>query len=158
MSSEHPMTLKGREALQKELDKLIREDREQVKLAIAEARALGDLKENAEYAAAKERQSLLEGRIMEIQAMLAKARVIDPSKIKSDKIVFGATVTLNDIEKDKTVIYQIVGTDESDTKNGKISFESPIAKSLIGKEAGDTIVVRAPKGNIEYEIIDFLFE
>lgn len=123
-----------------------------MKEEIAEARAHGDLKENAEYHAAKEKQSILEGRILEIQGKLAKAKVIDISKINSDTVVFGATVTLLNLEKDESVTYQIVGEDEANTKYGKISWQSPMAKALIGKEEGDEVIVKAPKGDIEYEI------
>lgn len=123
-----------------------------MKNEISEAREHGDLKENSEYHAAKEKQSLLEGRILEIQGKLAAAVVVDISKIKSKKIVFGATVRLFNVDKDESVTYKIVGEDEANTKIGKISLESPLAKALIGKEAGDEIIVKAPKGDIEYEI------
>jgi len=152
MSAEFPMTKTGKEALDKELDQLVKVDREQVKVEIAEARAHGDLKENAEYHAAKEKQSHLEGRIMDLQNKVGRARVIDPSTIESEKIVFGATVTIVDTEKDISTTYQIVGEEEAQSDKEKISYKSPLGKSLIGKEAGDTTVVRAPKGNIEYEI------
>lgn len=150
--TESPITKQGYEKVQKELDHLIKVEREELKKVIAEARALGDLKENAEYHAAKEKQSMLEGRIAQLQAVVAGSRVVDVSQIQSDKIVFGATVTLLDLEKDESVVYQIVGQEESDTSKGKISFTSPLGKALIGKEEGDTITVKAPKGDREYEV------
>ena len=150
--TESPITKQGYEKVQKELDHLIKVEREELKKVIAEARALGDLKENAEYHAAKEKQSKLEGRIAQLQAVVAGSRVVDVSQIQSDKIVFGATVTLLDLEKDESVVYQIVGQEESDTSKGKISFTSPLGKALIGKEEGDTITVKAPKGDREYEV------
>ena len=152
MSDEFPMTVVGKEALDKELEQLVKVEREQVKVEIAEARAHGDLKENAEYHAAKEKQSHLEGRIMELQNKVARARVIDPATIDSDRIVFGATVKMTDVEKDTSTTYQIVGEEEAQSDKGKISYKSPLGKSLIGKESGDTTIVRAPKGDIEYEI------
>lgn len=152
MNQEFPMTHKGKERLEQELEQLVKVDREDIKKAIAEARELGDLKENAEYHAAKEKQSHIEGRILELQAKVARAKVINPAEIESDKVVFGATVTLFDVEKESSQIVQIVGEDEVDTKNGKISYNSPIAKALIGKEEGDEVIVKAPKGDISYEI------
>jgi transcription elongation factor GreA len=146
------MTINGKIKIEQELDKLIKIDREELKVALAEARALGDLKENAEYHAAKEKQSHLEGRIMELQSKLAKAKVIDPSKTSSEKIVFGATVTIYDEAKDKNVIYQIVGEDEADLAGGKISYLSPLGQALIGKEVGDEIIVKAPKGDVIYQV------
>ncbi len=157
MSTESPITKSGLEKLQKELDGLIKVDREEIKTAISEARELGDLKENAEYHSAKEKQALIEGRISQLQAIVANSKVIDPSTIESDKVVFGAKVTLLDVEKDITVVYQIVGEDESNTKEGKISFKSPLGKALIGKEDGDTVLFKAPKGEVEYEIESFEF-
>ena len=152
MSEEFPMTKEGKQAIDTELEQLVRVEREQLKVEIAEARAHGDLKENAEYHAAKEKQSHLEGRIMELQNKSARARVIDTSTIESEKVVFGAVVTLTDVEKGTSQTYQIVGEDEADKTKHKISFKSPLAKSLIGKEPGDTAIVKAPKGDIEYEI------
>lgn len=148
----HPMTLAGKNMLQEELDRLVKVDREQVKAAIAEAREHGDLKENAEYHAAKEKQSHIEGRIGELQSKLANANVIDVSKLNNDKIVFGATVTLYSEEKDQSFIYQIVGEDEAQTSKEKISYTSPLGKSLIGKEEGDEVVVKAPKGDVNYVV------
>lgn len=148
------MTLLGKKLLEDELAQLIRVEREQIKQAISEARELGDLKENAEYAAAKERQSIIEGRILDLQSKLARARVINVGTLQTDKIVFGATVTIYDQQKDVTVTYQIVGEDEAMTDPNKISYNSPLGKSLIGKEAGDEVIVKAPKGDLTYEVQD----
>ena len=158
MANELPITANGEKKLQDELNQLIKVDREEIKQKISEARELGDLKENAEYHSAKEKQALLEGRISQLQGILAGSQVIDPTSIKSDKIVFGATVTLVDVEKGTEVIYQIVGKDESNIAQGKISFISPLGKALIGKEEGDTVLVKAPKGDIEYEVQQFEFK
>lgn len=155
--SQHPMTLNGKNMLQTELDHLIKNDREEIKVAIAEAREHGDLKENAEYHAAKEKQSHIEGRIAELQGKLGSAKVVDVSKLDQEKIVFGATVTLYSEEKDESFTYQLVGEDEAKTAKEKISFNSPLGKSLIGKEEGDEVVVKAPKGDIHYvvEAVDY---
>lgn len=147
-----PMTGHGAEMLRQELAHLKRVKRPQVIEAIATARAHGDLSENAEYHAAKEEQGFVEGRIKEIEDKLARAHVIDPASIKSDKVVFGATVTLIDLDSGTEVTYQIVGVDEADIDHGKVSITSPIARALIGKEEGDVVVVRAPGGEREYEI------
>lgn len=152
-----PITRAGKDKIEEELNHLIKVEREKLKETIAEARELGDLKENAEYHAAKERQGIIEGRIAQLQGILARARVVDVSKIKSEKIVFGATVTLRDIEKESVVTYQVVGEDEADIRIGKVSFNSPLGRALIGKEAGDTVIVKAPKGDVEYEIDEFEF-
>jgi len=152
MSNEMPITQNGINQVQEELDRLIKVEREELKIIISDARDLGDLKENAEYHSAKEKQSHMEGRIMQLQGIVANSRVIDVSAIKSETVVFGATVTLNDVENDTIVTYQIVGQSESDTKGGKVSYDSPLGRALIGKEEGDTVLVRAPKGDIEYEI------
>jgi transcription elongation factor GreA len=157
MNQESPITPQGFKKLSEELDQLIKVEREEIKIAISEARELGDLKENAEYHSAKEKQSLIEGRISQLQAIVASAKVIDPSTIKSEKIVFGAKVSLLDVDKDLKVTYQIVGEDESDTRNGKISYKSPLGKALIGKEEGDSVLFKAPKGEVEYEIESFEF-
>ena len=154
MSDEFPMTVHGKKTLDEELENLIKVEREKTKNQISEARAHGDLKENADYHAAKEKQSQIEGRILEIQGKLARVRVVDPTQIKSETIVFGATVTFLDVEKDEEHTYQLVGEDESDLKKNKISFNSPLGSSMIGKEEGDTITVHAPKGEREYEIIN----
>lgn len=155
--SDCPMTLLGKKMLESELNQLIRVDREYIKQAIQEARELGDLKENAEYAAAKERQSIIEGRIMDLQSKLARAKVIDVSLMKSTKIVFGATVTIFDHKKDAEVTYQLVGEDEAMNDPAKISFNSPLGRALIGKEVGDEVIVKAPKGDLTYEVISFKF-
>lgn len=155
--NECPMTLVGKKLLEKELDQLIRVDREELKVAISEARDLGDLKENAEYHAAKERQSIIEGRILDLQSKLARARVVDSSTMQSDKIVFGANVTVYDEQKDITLKFQIVGEDEAMTSENKISYSSPLGKALIGKEVGDEAIVKAPKGDLVYEVQDIRY-
>ncbi len=152
--SDCPMTLFGKKLLETELNQLIRVEREDIKQAIAEARELGDLKENAEYAAAKERQSIIEGRIMDLQSKLARARVIDVNSLNSNKIVFGATVKIFDQQKEIELTYQIVGEDEAIHDPKKISFNSPLGKALIGREVGDEITVKAPKGDLIYEVLD----
>ncbi len=152
-----PMTLLGKKLLEDELKHLITVEREEVKQAIAEARDLGDLKENAEYAAAKERQSIIEGRILDLQSKLARGRVVDVNHINSEKIVFGATVTIYDHQKDITTTFQIVGEDEAMTDSKKISYNSPLGKSLIGKEVGDEVIVKAPKGDLTYEVQDIKY-
>lgn len=157
MQKNLPITKDGYEKLNNELSHLIKVERENLKKTIAEARALGDLKENAEYHSAKEKQALVEGRISHLQHIIANSQVIDPKNLKSDRVVFGATVNLVD-EEGNSVIYKIVGSEESDIKVGKISFTSPIGKALIGREQGDTILVKAPKGDITYEIESFYFE
>lgn len=150
-----PLTVNGAEQLKAELHHLKTVERPRVIDAIAEARSHGDLSENAEYDAAKERQSFLEGRIADIEAKLGNAQIIDPSRLDADgRCVFGATVELDDLESGATVTYQIVGDDEADLKSGKISISSPIARALIGKEAGETAEVQAPGGVREYEILD----
>lgn len=150
--SDCPMTILGKKMLEDELNHLIRVEREEIKQAISEARELGDLKENAEYAAAKERQSIIEGKIMDLQSKLGRARVIDTAHLKTEKIVFGATVTIYDTQKDVTITYQLVGEDEAMSDPKKISYNSPLGKSLIGKEDGDEVTVKAPKGDLIYEI------
>lgn len=150
--AQHPMTLNGKKLIDDELEKLIKIDREEVKSAIAEAREHGDLKENAEYHAAKERQSHIEGRIAELQSKLATANIVNISNIKTEKIVFGATVTVYNLEKEESFTYQIVGEDEAKTAPHKISFNSPLGMALIGKEEGDEVIVKAPKGDIQYEV------
>lgn len=152
-----PMTLLGKKLLEDELKHLITVEREEVKQAISEARDLGDLKENAEYAAAKERQSIIEGRILDLQSKLARGRVVDVNHINSEKIVFGATVTIYDHQKDITTTFQIVGEDEAMTDPKKISYNSPLGKSLIGKEVGDEVIVKAPKGDLTYEVQDIKY-
>jgi len=148
-----PMTVAGEAALREELEQLKKVDRPRISAAIADAREHGDLKENAEYHAAREQQSFAEGRIMEIEGKLAGAQVIDVTQIpKTGKVIFGTTVDLINIANDATVTYRIVGEDEADVKNNLISVGSPIARALIGKEEGDVVVVKAPGGEIEYEI------
>ncbi len=153
-----PMTPQGHRKLKEELEKLLKVDRPQNIKAIAEARAHGDLSENAEYHAAKEKQSFIAGRIQEIKSKLALAQVIDPTTISQDKIAFGATVKLLDVDSDEEKKYMLVGPDESDIKQGRISIQSPIARSLIGKEEGDVVIVQAPAKTIEYEILEIRFE
>ena len=148
----NPITKNGIEKIQEELDQLIKVEREELKIVISDARDLGDLKENAEYHAAKEKQSIMEGRIAQLQGIVASSEVLDPSKVESDKIVFGATVTILNVENDESLTYQIVGEPESDLNAGKISYNSPLGKALIGKEEGDEVIVKAPKGDIEYEV------
>ena len=153
--SKVPITKAGAEMLRQELHRLKTVDRPNVVAAIAEARAHGDLSENAEYAAARERQSFIEGRIQEIESKLGNAQIIDPKLLDADgRCVFGATVDLEDQESGDRVTYQIVGDDEADLKNNKISISSPIARALIGKYAGDIAEVKAPGGTREYEILD----
>jgi transcription elongation factor GreA len=147
-----PMTVRGAEQLRQELGERKSVKRPQIVQAIEVARAHGDLSENAEYHAAKEEQGHNEGRIAELEDKLARAHIIDPATIRAEKIVFGATVTLIDLEAGSEVEYQIVGVDESDIKQGRVSITSPIARALIGKEEGDTVVVRAPSGEREYEV------
>jgi len=148
-----PMTLEGSERLREELTHLKSVLRPQIIKAIATAREHGDLKENAEYHAAKEQQSFAEGRIKEIEGKLADAQIIDVTKIKhTGKVVFGSTVTLVEVETAAEKRYKIVGEDEADLKQSKISVMSPIARALVGKSEGDTVTVKAPNGSIEYEI------
>ena len=148
-----PMTVQGAEALREELARRKGSLRQEITVAIAEARAHGDLKENAEYHAAREQQSFNEGRIQEIESRLADAQIIDIASIpKSDKVIFGVTVMLYDPVSDESISYQIVGEDEADAGKGKISFASPLAKQLIGKYEGDITKVETPNGSTEYEI------
>jgi len=148
-----PMTLAGETLLRQELERLKKVERPRIVQAIAEARAHGDLKENAEYHAAREQQSFAEGRIMEIEGKLANAQVIDVTAItKTGKVIFGTTIDLINTETGETVRYRIVGEDEADIKRKMISVGSPIARALIGKVEGDVVIVKAPGGDIEYEI------
>nr|WP_296748815.1 transcription elongation factor GreA [Thioalkalivibrio sp.] len=156
--SKTPLTVAGAEKLKEELRRLKAEDRPRVVNAIAEARAHGDLKENAEYHAAREQQSFIEGRIREIEGKLANAQVIDVTSLpESGKVVFGVTVKLEATEDGNAVTYRIVGDDEADIKQGMISVSSPIARALIGKEEGDLVTVQAPGGAREYEILEVLY-
>ena len=153
--SKIPITIVGADLLRTELHKLKTVERPAVINAIAEARAQGDITENAEYEAARERQGFIEGRIIELEGKLANAQVIDPALLDDDdRVVFGSTVELLDTASNETVIYQIVGEDEADLKLAKISYSSPIAKALIGKSAGDVAEVRTPGGVKEFEIVD----
>lgn len=148
-----PMTIHGHQKLQSELDHLKKVERPAVIAAISEARAHGDLKENAEYHAAKEKQSFIEGRIRDIEAKLSQCQVIDISKINNEgKVIFGSTVTLLNADSNEQVIYQIVGEDEADIKSHKISVTSPVARAMIGKMEGDEVTVQSPKGETVYEI------
>ncbi|HKI60793.1 MAG TPA: transcription elongation factor GreA [Mariprofundaceae bacterium] len=152
-----PMTKQGMDKLRVELEFLKGENRHRIVAAIEEARAHGDLSENAEYHAAKEEQGLNEARIKDMEDRLARAHVIDPATISTDRIVFGATVELIDVNEGTEVIYQIVGVDEADIEVGKVSITSPIARALIGKEAGDVAVVQAPSGEREYEVQSIMY-
>ena len=148
-----PMTVAGEASLRRELTELKSVSRPKITAAIAEARAHGDLKENAEYHAAREQQSFCEGRVKEIESKLSNSQVIDVSKIDpTGRVIFGTTVTLINLETDATVTYQIVGEDEADVSSGKISVISPIVRAMMGKEEGEEIVLKAPAGDIEYEI------
>jgi transcription elongation factor GreA len=151
----HPMTKEGADKLQLELNRLKKEDRPRITQAIADAREHGDLKENAEYHAAREQQGMMEARIKYIEGILGNVQIIDVTQIHTNgKIVFGATVKLLNVDNDEEVTYRIVGNDESDVKANKISINSPIARALIGKEEGEEIVVKAPSGDIDYEILE----
>lgn len=152
------MTKKGYENLELELKILKSEERPNIIKAIAEAREHGDLSENAEYHAAKEQQSFIEGRILELEDKLRRADVIDPQTINSNKVVFGASITLIDTNTDKETIYQIVGIDETNVDKGMISISSPVAKSLLGKFEGDVVNVKAPGGIISYEILQIEYK
>ncbi len=154
-----PMTVRGHELLQQELKKLKSEDRPTVIKAIATAREHGDLKENAEYHAAKEQQSFIEGRIKELEGKLSHVQVIDVTEIDADgKIIFGSTVRLLDEETEKEISYKIVGEDEADIKTGLISYTSPIARALISKSEGDIVEFNAPGGEKSYEVIAVSYE
>ncbi|MBC7742220.1 MAG: transcription elongation factor GreA [Bdellovibrionaceae bacterium] len=152
-----PITFRGKLMLESELKKLIHEERPQIIKAIEEARAHGDISENAEYDAAKERQGMIEGRIGEIQGKLAGVEAVDPATIKADKIVFGASVEIQDTETDEKSNYQIVGVDEADVKKGMISIISPLSRAMIGKKVADLVTVQSPKGDKEYEILAFKY-
>jgi transcription elongation factor GreA len=155
MNTTVPLTKYGAELLKGELHQLKTQERKRVIEAIAEARSHGDLSENAEYDAAKERQAFVEGRIAELEAKLGSAQIIDPSTLDAEgRVVFASTVDLEDLESGQNVTYQIVGTDEADLKLNKISVTSPIARALIGKFAGDVVEVQAPSGPREYEILE----
>lgn len=153
-----PITKEGYEKLKKELERLKVVERKEVIEAIKEARAHGDLSENAEYDAAKERQGLIEGKIAELESKMSRFDVIDPSQIKGDKVSFGVYVEIENVDTGETKRYRIVGPDEADISKNYISVLSPIAKALMGKKVGDTAIVRAPAGDKEYEILDILLE
>ena len=152
-----PITKNGEKKLRKELDNLTNVDRPKIIEAISVAREHGDLKENAEYHAAREQQSFVEGRIKDIKLKLSNAEIVDPQKITSNKVVFSAKVELYDFEKESELIYSIVGDDEADIKEGLISINSPIARSLIGKEKGDVVTVGTPSGEKEFEILEIFY-
>jgi transcription elongation factor GreA len=152
------MTPEGFQKLKEELKRLKTVDKIENIKDIERARAHGDLSENAEYSAAKEKQSFIAGRIAELEEVTACAQVIDPSSLNHEKIVFGATVRLNDIDSGEDLTYQIVGTHESDVKAGKISVESPLAKSLIGKSVEDLVKMRTPRGEKEYEVLEIVYK
>ncbi len=158
MSQSIPMTREGYQRLQEELKNLVRVSRPQVVQAIAEARSHGDLSENAEYDAAKERQAFIEGRIKELNDKIARAQVINPAELESEKVVFGAKVTLFDVDSGNEVTYQIVGEDEADIKAGKLSVTSPVGKALIGHRLDDEVRIQVPSGLKIYEIIDIKYE
>ncbi len=153
-----PMTLKGKQKLEEEIKHLKTVERPKVIEEIAVARSYGDLSENAEYDAAKEKQSFIEGRIKEIDDKLARAQVIDISEIKTDKVVFGAKVELADTDSGDKKNYAIVGADEADIKQGLLSIDSPVARQLLGKKEGDVVTIRIPKGVVEYEILSVSYE
>ena len=153
-----PLTPDGYRKLQAELEQLMKVARPQNIQAIAEARAHGDLSENAEYHAAKEQQSFIAGRIQELQGKIAMAQVIDPATIKQSKVAFGAKVKVLDVEADEEYVFILVGTEEADVKQSKISISSPVGRALIGKEVGDTAEIKAPARTIEYEILEITFE
>ena len=152
-----PITNEGFEQIEIELKNLKSIERPSIIKSIAEAREHGDLSENAEYHAAKEKQSFIEGRIADLENKISRAEVINTKKLKGNKIIFGATVTLSDMDSNKNIIYQIVGTEEADVENGKISISSPLAKALLGKKIDDTVEVYSPGGSREYEIEDIKF-
>lgn len=153
-----PLTPSGYKKLQEELERLVKLDRPRNIQAIAEARAHGDLSENAEYHAAKEQQSFIEGRIQELKSKIAMAQVIDPATIKQSKVAFGATVKVLDIGADEEYIFILVGPEEADVKQGKISISSPVGRALIGKDVGDAVTIKAPARTMEYEILEITFE
>ncbi|MBF0317891.1 MAG: transcription elongation factor GreA [Nitrospirae bacterium] len=153
-----PMTPGGYKQLKEELDRLLKTERPRNIKDIATARAHGDLSENAEYHAAREKQSFLEGRIQELQDKLSRAQVIDPAKLKQNTVAFGAKVVVFDVDTEQEKHFTLVGADEADAKNGKISVTSPVGKALLGKEVGDEVVIKAPAKTIAYEILSISFE
>jgi transcription elongation factor GreA len=153
-----PMTPTGYQKLQEELERLLKIERPNNIKDISEARAHGDLSENAEYHAAKEKQSFLEGRIQELKTKIALADVIDPSKISQDKVAFGAKVKVVDVSSSEEKTFTLVGQDEADAKNGRISISSPVGRALLNKETGDVVTIKAPARTLEYEILEISFE
>jgi len=153
-----PVTPEGYKKIQEELERFLKVERPKNIQAIAEARAHGDLSENAEYHAAKERQSFIEGRIQELQTKLALAEIIDPSTISQSNVAFGATVKVLDTEANEEYIFVLVGTEEADVKQGRISVSSPVGRALLGKEVGDSVTIKAPARTMEYEILEIRFE
>lgn len=153
-----PMTPEGKLRLEEELKHLVHHERPAIIKAIEEARSNGDLSENADYDAAKERQGFVEARIGDIQSKIANAEVIDISTLKSDKVIFGANIVLEDLETNEEITYQIVGEDESDVRAGRISVFSPLARAVIGKKKGDIVEFKSPKGEKEYEVKKFFFK
>jgi len=158
MADRFPMTPRGQQILKEELKRLREVERPKNVLDIEEARAHGDLRENAEYHAAKERQSFIEGRSREIESILAQAEVIDPTKLSGSRVVFGATVKLTDTDTAEDVTYRIVGDYEADIKASRIAISAPLARAMIGKEQGDTITMKTGKGTREYQITEVRFE
>jgi len=152
------LTPEGYRKLQEELERFLKIERPRNIQAIAEARAHGDLSENAEYHAAKEQQSFIEGRIQELQSKIALAQVIDPSTIKQSKVAFGAKVKVLDVEADEEYVFILVGPEEADVKQGKISISSPVGRALIGRDVGDAVTIKAPARTIEYEVLEITFE
>ncbi|MBI4683590.1 MAG: transcription elongation factor GreA [Nitrospirae bacterium] len=153
-----PITRNGYQKLQEELERLLKVERPQIIKAIAEARSHGDLSENAEYHAAREKQSFIEGRINELQSKLSLADIIDTSKITQSTVAFGAKVKVLDIQADEEYSFTLVGPDEADVKSGKISISSPVGRALLGKKTGDTAIIKAPARTMEYEILEINFE
>jgi transcription elongation factor GreA len=153
-----PMTPTGYQKLQEELERLLKIERPNNIKDISEARAHGDLSENAEYHAAKEKQSFLEGRIQELKTKIALADVIDPSKISQDRVAFGAKVKVMDVSSSEEKTFTLVGQDEADAKNGRISISSPVGRALLNKETGDVVTIKAPARTLEYEILEISFE
>jgi transcription elongation factor GreA len=158
MADRYPMTPRGVQTLKEELKRLREVERPKNVRDIEEARAHGDLRENAEYHAAKERQGFIEGRTREIESILAQSEVIDPAKLSGDRVVFGATVKLTDTDSEEEVTYSIVGDFEADIKQGRIAISAPLARALIGRETGDTVSLKTGKGSREYQIAEVRFE
>ena len=158
MADKIPITEAGVNKLKTELHRLMTVERPNIQKAIAEAREHGDLKENAEYHAAKERQSFIEGRIQELNAKMGLFQVVNPANQQGNKIAFGATITIENLETEEVQRYQIVGPDEANLEDGKISFKSPIAQALIGREVGEIVKVNVPKGQVEVEITELVFQ